>query len=66
MEKEVLSRQEVDLQTCIAFFKRQARRLKRSSGEKMVLSRAHLLDALSYCLKQANRLIHPEEHESDK
>jgi hypothetical protein len=65
MEDEVLNREAVDLQACQSFFRRLARRLRRSSSEKLILSHAHLLDALSYCLGQALRLLHPDSNESD-
>ncbi|XP_031472619.1 uncharacterized protein LOC116244993 [Nymphaea colorata] len=48
-----------------SFFRRQARRLRRSSNENLILSRAHLLDALSYCLAQALRLLYPDSNSSD-
>lgn len=65
MENEVLNKQEIDLQSCFDFFRRQARRLKHSSNEKLILSRAHLLDALSFCLRQALRLLHPDSNEAE-
>lgn len=66
MESEVLNRHEINLHLCIQFFKRQARRLRRSSGEKIILSRAHLLDALSYCLKMANKMLNPDSNDSER
>ena len=50
MESEVLNKTEVDFQNCRSFFKRLMKKLKKNSNERLILTRAHLLDTISYLL----------------
>lgn len=50
MESEVLNKSDVDFMNCRSFFKLQMKKLKKNSNEKLILTRAHLLDTISYLL----------------
>lgn len=50
MDSEVLNKTDIDFKNCRSFFKLQMKRLKKNSNEKLILTRAHLLDTICYLL----------------